>query len=173
LNRDKDVLLYVITKSCEIKSKIIEKDFKENNERQFLNFGHTIGHAIENSLGYGKISHGEAISLGMIFELDLSIHLNYLNPNIKKRTIDLLEKCNLPIHKKLNRQKILNSIIYDKKNKGKKIAFICLKKIGEPIIYYENPNSIIITNILQNLQPTSWIQLLHIIKSILFDLYPQ
>src|SRR5699024_12614709 len=69
-------------KGIKIKSEIVEADKKESNVRKYLNLGHTLSHAIESELGYGKITHGEAVAIGMIFALKLSnIKYNAQLPN--------------------------------------------------------------------------------------------
>src|SRR5690625_6139100 len=61
-----------LLKGIDVKAKIVEEDERESNIRQYLNFGHTLGHALESVLGYGKITHGEAIAIGMLFAMRVS-----------------------------------------------------------------------------------------------------
>ncbi|MCC5874814.1 MAG: 3-dehydroquinate synthase, partial [Candidatus Sumerlaeia bacterium] len=72
-NLETDALIHAIQRSCEIKADVVVKDERESGLRQILNFGHTIGHAIENSTGYGVMRHGEAISIGMVVESALGV----------------------------------------------------------------------------------------------------
>ena len=73
LKRDTEVLKKLIRRSCEIKAEIVERDFREQGLRMKLNFGHTIGHAIEAASGLGQIRHGEAISTGMVLAMSISV----------------------------------------------------------------------------------------------------
>jgi 3-dehydroquinate synthase len=72
LKREPETLSRIITRCCEIKAQVVGKDETDNGLRSILNFGHTIGHAIENSSGYGKLLHGEAISIGQVAAAKIS-----------------------------------------------------------------------------------------------------
>ena len=143
-------LIYAIKKSCEIKSKIVSEDEKELGVREFLNFGHTFGHAIEASTNYSKkINHGEAIFIGMVIALKFSIYLNLCNKNILDKFTFHLE--NLGICYKLVDFKIrmttkqfLNFLRFDKKIKGNKLKFILLQDIGKPVSYILKNEQILI-----------------------------
>ena len=67
--------MHIIKTSCEIKAKVVEKDERESHYRMILNFGHTLGHAIEAITGYSKFIHGEAVAIGMIYAAKLSYQL--------------------------------------------------------------------------------------------------
>ena len=126
-----------IFKSCKIKSSIINKDEKEKNLRMILNFGHTFAHGFEATKNFSKkLSHGEAVMLGMIIAIDLSYQKKLLKLkdliSIKKHYINLELPMN--IKKKFKKNEI-NKIIYfmkkDKKNLDEKISLILLKGIGK------------------------------------------
>ena len=126
-----------IIKSCEIKSKIVNRDEKENNLRMILNFGHTFAHGFEAANNFSKkLNHGEAVLLGMMVACELSYLKKKLNYNelllIKKHYADL----GLPMQikkefKKKDINKIINFMKKDKKNIGEKINLILLNKIGK------------------------------------------
>mgnify|MGYP001171644410 CR=1 FL=1 len=136
LNKKFNELIYAIKKSCEIKSKIVNKDANEKNLRMILNFGHTFAHAIEVKANYSKrINHGEAVLLGMM----LATKFSYLKGICKKNTLSSLikiyesNKLNFnikKIFKKFNNKKFVDLMQNDKKNNDKKINLILLKKIG-------------------------------------------
>ena len=128
INLKKDELYNIIYKSINIKNKIILKDPFEKNERKKLNFGHTIGHAIESHyLSKGKeILHGEAIALGILEEIKLST-LSEKDYNEIKSFINKV--FNLP--KKPLKKELLKWIINDKKNCNNKISFSLLDGIGK------------------------------------------
>lgn len=110
----------VIIESCKIKKDVVEKDEKESNLRKVLNFGHTIGHGIEESFD-GKLLHGECVALGMICMSDDSI---------KKELIEIYERIGLPTKVKLNKDKVLSLIKHDKKSIGDDIDCVVVNEIG-------------------------------------------
>ena len=140
-----NALVYTIHKSIKIKAKFIETDSKEilinNKSRALLNFGHTFGHALETLYGYNnKITHGEAISIGMIIASKLSNKLSTLKTSELIKITDHLCKVGLPIYdNKINNKKILSIIQKDKKNNDGKINLVLLKKIGKAY-YSRNVN---------------------------------
>lgn len=128
---EEKVLIKIIKRCCEIKAKIIEKDEKENNLRKILNYGHTVGHAIESLSNY-YINHGEAISLGMIAEAYISNQLGYLSKETLYRIKAILKRAGLPI--KVGRIKIgeiINKMKIDKKVMDKRIRFVLPQQIGK------------------------------------------
>ena len=129
-----------IIESIKIKSYIISKDEKENlrskNSRALLNFGHTIGHALEAKNKYkNNLTHGEAIALGMVCATKISNKLKFLSKKIELRIISHLKNAELPTNiKKIELKKLNKFIIQDKKNYNNKINFILLKDIGNSFI---------------------------------------
>jgi shikimate kinase / 3-dehydroquinate synthase len=129
-----------IYKSIIIKRKYVLKDEKENlkndNSRAILNFGHTFGHALETYYNYNKkLTHGEAISIGMIIAATLSYKLGYLPFDSLNNIKNHFKLNNLPISdKKMFNEKIFNIIEKDKKNDNEKINFVLIKKIGSAFL---------------------------------------
>ena len=129
-------LNYAIEKSIKIKSKYITKDEKEvlknSSSRAILNFGHTFGHALESLNRYkSSLTHGEAISVGMILASKISYSIGNITEKEYSEIISHFKKCSLPIKNKLIfDNKFFRLLINDKKNQGKKINLILLKKIG-------------------------------------------
>ena len=119
----------ILKDSIKIKISVINNDLNEKNSRKLLNFGHTFGHAIEAKY---KISHGEAISLGIVFAINLSSKFGYLDDNSTiVRITNLLSKFSLPIDiNKYNKKSLMYYVTKDKKSKGKYIDFIVLNNIG-------------------------------------------
>ena len=133
--KNENSLLHVIKRSVEIKAEIVSKDEYESNLRMILNFGHTVGHAIENTAGYGVFTHGEAVLIGMIAASFISWKSGLLNENIyKKIRNDLQSLAVKPKLSILKKDKILRALQSDKKVKNGKIRFVLLKNIGETII---------------------------------------
>jgi len=140
LNLEKSILEKAIYKSIMIKLFYVKKDEKENlldsNSRAMLNFGHTIGHAIESYYNYNKFNHGEAISIGMITEARISNYLGLLSSNELDRIIIHFKKCKLKIFDKILKEKKLIKIINkDKKNFKDNINFSLINSIGSSIFF--------------------------------------
>jgi 3-dehydroquinate synthase len=123
----------LIKRNVEIKSKIVAKDERdETGERAILNFGHTIGHAIERAGDYRKFLHGEAISLGIVAACAVSIKKADLPPDQRDAIVDLLERFNLPtqLPKNFSREKIIETLKFDKKFEGGNVRFVVTPRIG-------------------------------------------
>lgn len=123
----------LIKRNIEIKSKIVEKDERDlTGERALLNFGHTVGHAIERAGDYRQFLHGEALSLGILAACSISIKRAGLTQAERDKIVGLLGDFQLPtrLPKKIRRQKILNALQFDKKFKGGKIRFVVTPRIG-------------------------------------------
>src|SRR5580700_8966385 len=102
LRRDGEVLAEVVARCCEIKAEVVGQDETETGLRAILNFGHTIGHAIEAIAGYGKYLHGEAISIGQVAAAKLSVHAAGLPVEEAERIAALFIDAGLPTKFKLN-----------------------------------------------------------------------
>ena len=136
LNYDLDALKHAIKRSCEIKAGIVAEDEKENGIRRLLNYGHTMGHAIESALNY-RISHGHAISIGMSCAAKLSSKKGFLREGSVIRQNNLLEYAGLPhklSHHQLKPKKILEHMRFDKKIINEKLNFILLNSIGDAFV---------------------------------------
>ena len=133
------VLYEAIYVSCLIKSNIIAEDEYENGNRVFLNLGHTFGHALETCLGYGTLLHGEAISIGIMMSMDLSLQMNYIDKSDVNRIRSLFRKLGLPVslHTKpnFNIYHMMQTMMLDKKNKDNILYFILLTNSDENIIH--------------------------------------
>jgi 3-dehydroquinate synthase len=142
--RDPIVLERIITKSCRIKKRIVEMDEKESGLRRILNFGHTIGHAVEAESRYA-VSHGEGVAIGMVCAAALSEKLNYLNSKERERIESLIKAFGLPsgIPKDLETKALLSRMSMDKKKQGERLPLVLLKKIGLPFINGGVPEEVI------------------------------
>lgn len=119
-----------ITRSCEIKAAIVASDEREGNLRRILNFGHTIGHALEAYLGYGKIRHGDAVSYGMTCAGWISNQLGYLSNSKYTILKNAIQKLPLPLLPKLDHDKMLSFVKKDKKTVSGKLHFVILNELG-------------------------------------------
>lgn len=122
----------IIPLALNVKKIVVEEDEFDHGSRLLLNFGHTIGHGIENTAGYGVVSHGEAVSLGMVM-ISRQAEKKGLTPEgLTEQLIGMLEKYHLPItHENLNQEAIYQAITHDKKARGHHIKIILLDAIGQ------------------------------------------
>ncbi len=133
LARDPKVLARIIARSCEIKAEVVGEDEKEGGLRAILNFGHTIGHAIEAISGYGKYLHGEAISIGQVAAARLSAKIARLSDLEVERIEALFQSAGLPTSIRLSakqRELLHQAMRLDKKVKGGEIKFVLADRIG-------------------------------------------
>jgi 3-dehydroquinate synthase len=134
LRRDGEILADVVARCCEIKAKVVQQDETETGLRAILNFGHTIGHAIEAVSGYGRYLHGEAISMGQVAAAKLSVRAAGLPPKEAKRIEDLFARAGLPIGIKLSSRKqaaLIAAMRLDKKVSDGEIKFVLARRIGQ------------------------------------------
>ncbi len=131
LNLDHDSLSHIIETSCAIKAAVVEKDERESHYRMILNFGHTLGHAIESLTGYSRFIHGEAVAIGMVRAAELSHSMGKCSEKVPQRLKALLMKLGLPVEMPdLDSSAVLESLYHDKKTTDHKIKFILVKEIG-------------------------------------------
>jgi 3-dehydroquinate synthase len=127
LRLDPQVMETLVYRSLAIKAGIVARDEKEKGERRKLNFGHTLGHALEKVTG---LSHGEAISPGMVLAAALSVKKGYLSESEADRLKALLQRFGLPVRLSFFADKIIAAMRMDKKRQGESIHFVFLKGIG-------------------------------------------
>jgi 3-dehydroquinate synthase len=124
-----------ITKGIKIKNEFVSRDERETGIRAYLNFGHTLGHAIESEMGYGNFTHGEAVMIGMCYALQLSKKLNGLSFDLIK-FVDWIEKLgyNTKIPSSISHERLLAKMKQDKKTVGESIRFVLLEQLGKPVL---------------------------------------
>lgn len=122
---------YIVHNCCTIKKEVVEKDERDTGERMLLNFGHTIGHAIEQYYNYSKYTHGEAVAIGMYEITKISEALGETEAGTSEKIKDILIKYNLPYKLDVDLSEISEAISLDKKNLGKKLNLIFISKIGK------------------------------------------
>ncbi|KGN02622.1 3-dehydroquinate synthase [Clostridium novyi A str. 4570] len=127
---------HIIYSCCNIKREIVERDEKDTGERMLLNFGHTIGHAIEKYFNFEKYTHGEAVALGMYAITKKSEEMKLTKEGTSNLIKEILTKYNLKydIHLE-DKESILNAISLDKKNKGEFMNIVLLNEIGKSFIH--------------------------------------
>jgi 3-dehydroquinate synthase len=131
LNLDLEAMEHVVYESVRIKSDIVKKDETETGERRKLNFGHTLGHALQKSL---CVPHGEAVSAGMVFAADLSVKRNLLSRDEADRIRSLLEAFELPVKIAAFKDSLKEAVRQDKKRQEQGVHFVFLKSIGEAVV---------------------------------------
>ncbi len=124
----------IIYRSILVKKKLVEEDRFDSSKRMLLNFGHTIGHAVESLYGYKNISHGEAVSVGMNAITKISEKLGLTGAGVSERVKNVCEKYSLPTQNNFPIDKLSEMILQDKKNFGEYINLVILKNIGNSFL---------------------------------------
>lgn len=134
---------FILKRNCELKGHIVEIDYKEKKERMFLNFGHTIGHSVENAAGYGVLLHGEAVAIGVIFAIEYGIKKNITkDKSLLERAKNIFAKFSLPTEIPSNIN-LKDAIKLDKKRSNDEINFVFLEDIEKPLINKVSINDIV------------------------------
>jgi 3-dehydroquinate synthase len=134
-NRDPDVLASVVARCCEIKAEVVAMDERESGVRALLNYGHTLGHAIENVSGYGQLFHGEAVAIGMVYAAELSCSCKGLSRNDADRIRRLLSGLGLPtscasLGDDVTWPLLRDAMASDKKARSAVPTFVLTERIG-------------------------------------------
>ena len=119
----------LVQRNAMIKAAVVKRDEFEKGERRLLNFGHTLGHALENQY---ELSHGQAVSIGMTYACHISEQLAGFKQT--EKVISVLEKYNLPTYASFNKQKVFDVLKMDKKRERKEMNYVLLEKIGKGVV---------------------------------------
>ncbi len=131
LARDPAALVFAITRSCELKAAVVAEDEREQGKRALLNFGHTFGHAIENSMGYGEWLHGEAVAAGMV----MAARMSGISDLEVTRLSNLIAAAGLPTKPPAaGAEQLRQAMQLDKKAKDSRLRFILLHAIGDAYV---------------------------------------
>ena len=137
-----EALTHMIARSCEIKAAVVSEDEKEAGLRRILNFGHTIGHAIEKETGYVRYNHGEAVGTGMVGAAYISEKLGLIGPQEFDRVQKLVAAYKLPLKAAgVTVDNMYADIFHDKKTIGGKVTWVLMKSIGEVICRNDVPEA--------------------------------
>jgi 3-dehydroquinate synthase len=124
-------LAEIIYRSAAVKANIVSRDFRESFEREVLNYGHTLGHAVERDSNY-TLSHGEAVSIGMVFAAEVSHVASGLSRDVVELHYAILKELNLPCsYKKDSWNNLVDLMGRDKKRQGQSIRFVSLTSVGK------------------------------------------
>ena len=125
----KTLVCELIQRNAILKTKLVQRDEFEKGDRRLLNFGHTLGHALENQY---ELSHGRAISIGMTYACSISKQIAGFKES--DRVVNVLEKYGLPTYAKFDKQKVFDVLKMDKKRERKEINYVLLEKIGKGVV---------------------------------------
>ena len=135
LQLDEQTVLHVIARSCEIKAQVVADDERESDRRRILNYGHTIGHALESLAGYRRLIHGEAVGIGLVQEADLAYHLGLCQQEVVERIRRLVRRAGLPeAVPNVSFRSLWAAMQHDKKVVGGQVVGVWPVRIGEVVI---------------------------------------
>jgi len=138
--REETVLTTLIERAIAVKVRVVQEDPTERGVRAILNFGHTLGHALEAATLYEQYSHGEAVAVGMALVAILSERLGYCGAAVRSRLCGLIEALGLPTtYADLPPQRLLEVMTHDKKSLNGVVRFVLLKDIGEVAFHQQVP----------------------------------
>lgn len=139
--KDPQILAYAIEKSCQNKADIVAQDEKETGIRAWLNLGHTFGHAIETSQGYGNWLHGEAVAAGTMMAADLSARLGWITAQDVIRIRELFNRSHLPVTPptSMSGDEFKSLMAVDKKVLDGNLRLVLLKALGEAVVTADFP----------------------------------
>ena len=144
LAMEEKALVHVIARSCEIKAEVVAEDEKESGLRRILNFGHTIGHAIEQETGYVRYNHGEAVAIGMVGAACISRDLGLVDGEKVERVLRLLRALRLPSRADgCTVENMYAAIFHDKKTINGKVNWVLMEDIGRVAVRNDVPEDIV------------------------------
>jgi 3-dehydroquinate synthase len=130
-----DTMVAIVTMSCKIKAEVVGLDERESNLRAILNFGHTVGHAIEAITNYSSYRHGEAVSIGMVAASRLAARSGLCNPDVPEKVGSLLKSFGLPVSAPgISAEAILSAMSLDKKVEKGRVKMVLPKSMGEVVV---------------------------------------
>ena len=149
-----ELLQAMLTRSCQAKAHVVSKDEKEAGLRAILNYGHTIGHAVESLTGYQVVNHGEAVAIGMVAAAEIAVALQLWQKTDAQRQLTLLQNAHLPtrLPANIDLDAVLSSLQSDKKVEAGKVRFVLPTQIGAAIVTDQVPTAVI-RQVLQQMQP--------------------
>jgi 3-dehydroquinate synthase len=136
-----DLLEEILVRSCQAKAHVVSKDEKEAGLRAILNYGHTIGHAVESLTGYRLVNHGEAVAIGMVAAGQLATDLNFWSQALAERQLALIQKAGLPtqIPASLDIEDIIDTLQTDKKVSAGQVRFVLPTQLGAATVTDQVP----------------------------------
>ena len=137
----------MLNRSCEIKAMVVSKDEKESGLRAILNFGHTMGHAIEKNTNYTKYNHGEAVAIGMVCAARISVALGMIESSVADRIEKLIETLKLPTRaEECDLDTLYGAIFHDKKTVNGKVKWVLVDGGIGKVKIVDNVPEIVVKN---------------------------
>jgi 3-dehydroquinate synthase len=137
------VVRELIERAIRVKAEVVSEDLRESGRREILNYGHTLGHAVEHAERY-QWRHGAAVAVGMVFAAELSLAAGYADEALVDRTRSILTSLDLPVSYRGDRWKdLLDTMRRDKKSRGAILRFIVLEGLARPRVYEVPDESIL------------------------------
>ena len=142
---DRNLLIQVVAASCAIKARVVEQDEREEDYRAVLNFGHTIGHALEAATGYGKYLHGEAVAVGIVKAAAISLRHGFCDRESMDRIRRLIRRAGLPadLPNGIAMESLIQGMEVDKKSADGKIKFVMCAGIGKTRFHSLSPTEVL------------------------------
>jgi 3-dehydroquinate synthase len=135
LKLEEEPVIHTIKRSCEIKAQVVAADERESDRRRILNYGHTIGHALESLAGYRGLIHGEAVGIGLVQEADFACHLGLCGRDVVERIRSLVQRAGLSEQlPQASFTSIWGAMQHDKKVVGGRVIGVWPVRIGEVVI---------------------------------------
>ena len=144
-----ELLTEILRCSCQAKADVVTQDEKEAGLRAILNYGHTVGHAIESLTHYRLFNHGEAVGLGMMSAADIAVGMDLWSGECRDRQRNLIQKCGLPTNlpTDFDTPQVLDLLLSDKKVKDGKVRFVLPTEIGQVTITNQVPEELILGSV--------------------------
>ena len=145
-NASSDTLIEVVSRCCSIKARIVEQDERERGIRSILNYGHTVGHALEALTGYAYYTHGEAVAIGMVAAAKISREIHATHQDTVKMQESLVEAAGLPtrIERPIDPYDIVQQLSRDKKRLAGRVRWVLPRTVGEVLLTDEVPSDVVL-----------------------------
>lgn len=145
-----NVLDPIVARSIEIKAEVVQQDEKESGVRAILNYGHTIGHAVETVTGFEAYRHGEAVAIGMVGAAEIAVGLGIMNPRDASRQEDLLRRLRLPVSiPGLSVDDLLPAMGRDKKAREGRVSWVLPQRIGSVTVRRDVPVNLVVETLVK------------------------
>jgi len=139
-----ELMTEIVARNAALKADVVSEDEREGGRRMILNYGHTIGHAIEAACGYRGILHGEAISAGMMAAAGIGLRIGVTPAAVGERQSRLFERYGLPLgHSGLDVDAVVAATAHDKKVAGKRVRWVLLEDYGRPVVRDDVPDAVV------------------------------
>ncbi len=144
LHRDHRTLVEVVARCAAFKARVVEADEREQGDRQILNYGHTVGHAVEAAAGLGRLTHGEAVAIGMALEATVAHRLGVVDATTVERQNALLRRAGLPVAaRRIDRRAFTRALQLDKKIRDGVLRCPLLRGVGKVLLEQEVPERLL------------------------------